>query len=182
METAQLALTGALAEDLDAAFPDLVRSRQDRLYSGVLRIVRHHADAADITQETLIRAYRALRGYETNRIQTLRLDGWLWTIALNLCRNRARNAHPLPSNVPDTQDPGRGPEAEAIDRTGTAAWDERLAKLTGPQRNAVVLRHVVGLSYREISEASGRPTGTVKADVHRGLDRLKKLFEAEAMR
>ncbi|HWL48936.1 MAG TPA: sigma factor-like helix-turn-helix DNA-binding protein [Acidimicrobiia bacterium] len=47
------------------------------------------------------------------------------------------------------------------------------------QRRAVVLRHVVGLGILEISEATGRPEGTVKADIHRGLDRLKRVMEQE---
>jgi DNA-directed RNA polymerase specialized sigma24 family protein len=42
-----------------------------------------------------------------------------------------------------------------------------------------VLRHVVGLGIGEISEATGRPEGTVKADIHRGLDRLRKVMEQE---
>jgi RNA polymerase sigma-70 factor (ECF subfamily) len=59
------------------------------------------------------------------------------------------------------------------------AWETRLQKLSLPIRKAVVLRHVVGLDYPEISSVTGRPVGTVKADVHRGLQRLKTIMEDE---
>jgi RNA polymerase sigma-70 factor (ECF subfamily) len=49
-------------------------------------------------------------------------------------------------------------------------------------RAAVVLRHVAGLSYREIAAALDRPVGTVKADVSRGLDRLRRQLEEEGTR
>ena len=83
-------VNGRLANNLDGAFPDLVRNLQHGVYSGVLRMVPSAADAEDITQETFIRAYRALSKYEPARIQELNLRGWIWTIALNLCRNAAR--------------------------------------------------------------------------------------------
>ena len=61
----------------------------------------------------------------------------------------------------------------------TAAWDARFAELPTNQRRAVVLRHVVGMGIAEIAEATGRPEGTVKADIHRGLGRLRKVMEQE---
>ncbi len=60
-----------------------------------------------------------------------------------------------------------------------ADWAARLAALNADARTAVVLRHVVGLSYAEIAEATGRPVGTCKADVHRGIARLRELMTEE---
>lgn len=172
-------LTSSLADDLDAAFPDLVLARQDAIYSGVLRFVRDHGDAADLTQETFVRAYRALGGYDRDRILALRLDGWLWTIALNLCRNRHRKRVPQPAPVRDEAGSSPGPEEEAIRSDEADRWNRRLDGLASAQRTAVVLRHVVGLGYGEIAEATGRPIGTVKADVHRGLAKLRTIVERE---
>lgn len=162
-----------LAEDLDGAFPDLVRAIIPDLHAGLRRL---HPDAAeDLTQETLIRAHRALAGYDADRIRALALGGWIWTIALNLGRNHARDRarRPTPARVDDHHgwvDP------EPID---SAAWDRRLGVLPLAQRRAVVLRHVVGLDYEELAAATGRPVGTVKADVHRGLRRLRTIIEEE---
>ena len=175
-------LRSGLAAHLDETFPDLVRLYQDDVYSGALRLSRNQEDAADITQETFVRAYRALTTYPAERIVELQVAGWIWTIALNLCRNRARQRARRGTEAPlvsDHQDPAPGPEAEAMAGAEDAIWERRLSKLSGPQRTAVVLRHVVGLSYREISAASGRPIGTVKADVHRGLARLGNEISTE---
>ncbi len=175
-------LTSHLAADLDGAFPALVRAHQDGIYSGILRLTGDRSDAEDLTQETFVRAYRALQGYGPARIADLQLRGWLWTIALNLSRNRARRRSrrpptaPLDPAVPDA-DPD--PETVAVVRHQQDAWARRLAALPAPARTAVVLRHVVGLSYDEIAAATGRPAGTAKSDAHRGLQRLRSMLEQE---
>lgn len=164
-----------LATNLDVAFPDLVTAMQHQLYSGLVRL--YGSEAEDLTQETFIRVYRALAGYDSDRISVLNLRGWVWTIALNLGRNhvRDRSRRPIPvdfSDEPIALDP------EPVD---PATWNHRLAQLPLAQRRAVVLRHVVGMSYDELAEATGRPTGTVKADVHRGLERLKSIINKEGL-
>lgn len=166
-----------LAANLDRAFPDLVREMQDGVYSGVRRLVPSGADAEEITQETFVRAYRALSDYPADRIGRLNLRGWVWTIALNLCRNAARSRSRRPRTVEldrDAFSPVPGPEAEAITADENREWSARLAGLPAAQRKAVVLRHVVGLPYADIAIATGRAEGTVKADVHRGLAKLRE--------
>lgn len=163
-----------LATDLDESFPELVDSMRHDLYSGLRRL--HPGDAEDLTQETLIRAYRALRQYEPERIRQLNLRGWVWTIALNLGRNHARDRARRPRPV-ELEDRHTSFDPESPDE---AAWRRRLAALNLHQRRAVVLRHVVGMSYAEIAQALGRPQGTIKADVHRGLERLRTELEGES--
>ncbi|MFH1330442.1 MAG: RNA polymerase sigma factor [Actinomycetota bacterium] len=177
------ALPAALAADRDAAFPHLVRALVDGVYSGALRLTGSPADAEDITQEAFVRAYGALRSYPPERIAALRLREWVWTIAANLCRNRARSRRRRPEEPGDgavtVPDPAPGPEARAV----AGAERERLAtlltRLPWAQRAAVVLRHVTGLGYTETAAALGRPVGTVKADVHRGLQQLRRYLEEE---
>lgn len=163
-----------LADDLDAAFDELVDELQSDIYSGLRRL--HPRDAEDLTQETFIRAYRALRDYDDRRIRDLELRGWIWTIALNLGRNHARDRsrRPQPVELHDIH-PAHDP-----DPPDQAAWDRRFAALSPRQRTAVVLRHVVGLPYQDIATALDRPVGTVKADVHRGLERLRTILSEEA--
>jgi RNA polymerase sigma factor (sigma-70 family) len=168
-------LTEALARDLDDAFPILVESAGPRLYWGLRRICGDHQEAEDLTQETFVRAYRSLGGFDRARFEELRLSPWLWTIALNLGRNHLRSRSRRPTFV-EMHEHAASEDPEPPD---TAAWDVRLSALPVNQRRAVVLRHVVGLGIGEISEATGRPEGTVKADIHRGLDRLRKVMEQE---
>ncbi|HEY7704914.1 MAG TPA: RNA polymerase sigma factor [Acidimicrobiia bacterium] len=167
-------LTRALAKDLDGSFPDLVKAMEDQLYSGLRRMTGDSADAEDLTQETLIRAYRALSSYGPGRIEELKLRGWMWTIALNLGRNHLRDRARRPVPVAEVD----GTVVEDPPTSG-GDWDRRLQKLSRDQRRAVVLRHVVDLDYEEISAATGRPLGTVKNDVHRGLERLRRIMEDE---
>jgi DNA-directed RNA polymerase specialized sigma24 family protein len=166
--------TMGLADDLDAAFEELVRVTQDDVFSGVLRLAQSRAEAEELTQETFVAAYRALRGYDRERIRQLQLRPWLWTIALNLCRNDARRRSRRPVTVA-LQDEGSnlgvGP-----DRVALAA---ALAELPEPMRVAVVLQHVVDLPVAEVAEVLGKPVGTVKSDVHRGLQRLRVLLDEE---
>lgn len=167
-------LAARLARDLDAAFEDFVSAYRTPVYSGLRRL--HPTEAEDLTQEAFIRAYRALSSYPPDRVRAIDLRPWLWTIALNLGRNHARDRarRPQPAELHDRHP---APHEEPTD---SRAWDQRLAGLPPRQRKAVVLRHVVGLSYEELSVALERPVGTVKNDVHRGLSRLRTIIEEEA--
>ena len=181
MTTALDQLPIRLAADRDGAFPDLVRHLQDGVYSGVLQLTRNRHDAEDVTQDTFVRVYRALRGYDENRIKNLQLRPWIWTIALNLCRNRARSVarHPETPLVGDRVDVFEDAASEALESAVLDEWHQRLAALPGPQRTAVVLHHVVGLPHAEIAESTGRSESTTRSDVRRGLARLRTLIEEE---
>jgi RNA polymerase sigma-70 factor (ECF subfamily) len=166
------ALAARLASDLDGSFEALVLAHQDRLFTIALRTGGDRHDAEELVQDTFVRAYRALGGWTESRIRELRLRGWLTTILLNAGRNRARVRR-----VPTTElvfDPGAEPAADPLDRRDEReTWARLLAGLSPAQRTAVVLRHVDGMSYAEIAVAVGRPEGTVKAHVHRGLAALR---------
>ena len=174
-----------LASDVDRYFPDLVRIHQNAVFSAARRLVPTREDAQDVTQETFVRAHRALHGYEAARIRELRTRPWLARIAVNLCRNRARDAARRPHLVvlPEGLDPAdasaAGP-ADAAERVAEAEqWRERLAALPPGQAAAVVLRHVWGMPYADMAEALDVPVGTAKANVHRGLAALRALLDAE---
>ena len=168
-------LQQVLATDLDKAFPRLVDEFQDGLFSGVRRLVPQAADAEDICAEAFLRAYRSLRDMEPERVRSLELAPWLWTIALNLSRNAARRRARKPWVRLDPAFGGPtapSPETEVVGADNLAGLVD---ELPAAQRTAVVLRTVAGLSYREIATATGRPEGSVKSDVSRGLDRLRQL-------
>lgn len=164
-----------LSRNVDTAFPRLVEHMSRRLFWGLRRITGDAQHAEDLSQETMIRAYRALNGYPPSRIRELNLEPWLWTIALNLGRNHLRDRSRRPTLVEQKSEAA----TDDPDLPDGAAWEQRLSRLPGPQRHAVVLRHVVGMSVAEIAEATGRPEGTCKADIHRGLKKLKEILEAE---
>lgn len=144
------------------------------------------ADAEDVAQETFVRAYRALQGYEPERIRALRPRGWLAAIATNVGRNRARRQTVATADLGAVAEPladeRRQPERIAERRDEARTWRARLQQLPPRQRRAVELRHVDGLSYPELAEALDRPLGTVKSDVHRGVAALRVMLDSEVER
>lgn len=181
-------LTAALSDDLDRAFPRLVDGHADRLYTIALRVIGNPHDAEEVTQDALVRAYRALAGYDPQRIAAIDLRPWLTTVALNAARNRVRRRRPevsldrepaigrsaVPRATGGEAQAGDGrPDHVALEREGAARLAGALAQLPPRYRIPVVLRHVDGLSYAEMAAALGRPEGTLKAQVHRGLAMLR---------
>ena len=185
------ALAQRLADDLDGSFEALVLAHQDRLFTIAHRFLGNGHDAEEVTQDSLVRAYRALAGYDRQRIRDLRLRPWLATIVLNLCRNRVSRSRaggtPLSldfesavgASLPEPVAASESSPAVIVDRReARRRWAGLLAELPAAYRAPVVLRHVDGLSYPEVATALDRPEGTVKAQVHRGLALLRTAFEA----
>jgi len=184
-----VALATRLAKDVEAAFPSLVEAHQDRLYTIALRLLGDRRDAEEVAQDALVRAFRAMQGYPRDRIAGLRLRPWLASIAVNLARNRRRrqDERQPPNQLEPMLDAGFDLSADRRSSPATTA-DRRetqrelaaaLLTLSPSVRAAVVLRHVDGLSVAETAEALGRPEGTVKAQVHRGIALLRTMLEAE---
>jgi RNA polymerase sigma-70 factor (ECF subfamily) len=180
------ALAARLAHDVDAAFPALVAGHQDRLFTIALRLLGDPRDAEEVAQDALVRAYRAMGDYPAERVASLRLRPWLASITVNLARNRRRRADDrrpplalepmLDSGFEVADAAAPNPAALAAMRESVDELAATLLQLPSAVRVAVVLRHVDGLSVAETAEALGRPEGTVKAQVSRGLERLRALL------
>lgn len=175
------ALAARLAANLDGSFEALVSAHAGRLFSIALRFGGDRSDAEEAAQDALVRAYQALAGYDEGRIREIRLRPWLATIVLNVCRNRARVKRVR--TVELAFEPSAEPAVDSLARSDEkATWALLLATLPPAQRAAVVLRHVDGLSYTQMAEALGRPEGTLKAQVHRGLAALRDALVAAERR
>lgn len=171
----------ALLADLDDGFAELVKAYGSVVYSVALRTTGRRADAEDLASESFLRAYRALRGYDTERIEALQPRSWLLTILLNTRRNDVRDANRRPPPAlgePEPLDePAPGASVEDLVESGELQRQlgARLAQLPRIQRAAVVLRHVVDLPMSEVAEVLGCREGTAKSHVFRGLHRLREL-------
>lgn len=185
-------LAARLAADLDDAFEALVRGHADRCHAVALRLLGQPADAEEVAQDVFVRAYRALSGYPPERIRELRLRPWLAAITVNLARNRRRRLVdrtpplPLAAVTPDgtetvidlPADPASSPDMVSAHRAERERWAGLLAGLPERYRVPIVLRHVDDLSYAEMAEALGRSEGTLKSQVHRGLELLRAAWAA----
>ncbi|HLZ62251.1 MAG TPA: RNA polymerase sigma factor [Ktedonosporobacter sp.] len=181
-------LAELLATDLDHAFQYLVLSFQQRLYTFALRQTGSPQDAEDITQEAFIRAYHALADYPPERIRAMKLQPWLYKIALNVFF-RQREGVRLQCTPLDQSDESIFLEIEDDEREQPEyiiEWKEDLreletliARLPEQQRIAVSCYYFDELSYREIAELLNQPVGTVKSHVHRGTLLLRKQMQLQ---
>lgn len=170
----------ALLDDLDEGFAELFAAHRGLVFTTALRLSGRWADAEDLTAEAFLRAYRALAGYDRDRIAELQPRAWLMTILMNLWRNcaRTRSRKPPPDlhEVPvETADPRESVEDAAVRRETGDELQALLGLLPAEQRAAVILRHVVDLPVSEIATVLKIPQGTVKSHVSRGLKRLRAL-------
>jgi RNA polymerase sigma factor (sigma-70 family) len=179
-------LPARLARDLDGSFEALVVTHQRLVFGLALRVVGDRGDAEEVAQDTFARAYHALAGYDAERVAAMRLRPWLARIALNLARNRVRRRPPPARPLDDGDGQPLAVAAPAAAEPAAVAerhreldfWAGLLDRLPRGQREAVVLRHVEGLPYEEVAEVLGRPVGTVKTHVHRGVRQLRIELEA----
>ena len=176
-------LAAGLARNLDGSFERLVRSYQNRIYSFALRLSRNRQDAEDIAQEAFVRAYQALKGYSQDRIEVMVLKPWLYKITLNVFRNRARGQHLQlvslnktddDSSAEPQDDKSRSPESIFETTQIRKQLDALVARLPEKYRVAVILRYIEGLDYAKLAVVLGQPIGTVKSNVHRGIQLLRK--------
>lgn len=170
-------LADDLADEPAAGFERLVREHQHRIFAFALNLCGNPADAEEIAQDAFIRAHRALAGYDDQRVRDLRVSSWLHQIALNVFRNRVRGKRPQVVGLDDVAEPAStlpGPEPAFESGEERERLRGLLAALPLRYREAIVLRHVQGLSYAEMAEVLDLPQGTLKSDVHRGLALLRK--------
>jgi RNA polymerase sigma-70 factor (ECF subfamily) len=162
----------------EGAFDAIVERYTDHVYGVCLRYFRDPHDADDAFQLAFLACYRGLRGFR-GRAQ---LSTWLYRVATNACHDLARRRARRPRTVPldDRRDAG-AVDHSTIDRLAAAelqpALTDALRHLDADQRQAVVMRDVIGASYAEIAAAQGVAVGTAKSRVHRGHARLAELLQ-----
>jgi RNA polymerase sigma-70 factor (ECF subfamily) len=148
------------------------------VYTLCRHLLRDPVEAEDAAQQTFLSAHRSILGGTAPRDPA----GWLAAIARNECRGRihARMAEPLPLGV--TEGVGDAVEDVARSRADVRELYEAITELPDPQREAVVMREICGLSYDEMSERSGLPVSAVKSVLFRARQSLRsRLSSARAL-
>ena len=164
-------------------FEKLVTAYEKNVYSLALRMVGDPEDAADMTQETFIKAYRSLSSFRGDS----KFSSWLYRIASNVCLDflRSRSRHPqvsLSSSDEDGRtafelpDMSRNPEEQLMKKLSMEAVRRGLEQLPEQQRQILVLRELGGLSYAELAQTLGLEEGTVKSRIFRARKRLCALL------
>jgi RNA polymerase sigma-70 factor (ECF subfamily) len=159
------------------AFGELVWRYQDTVYTLAMRLVGPNL-AADVAQEALIRAWRAMPKFRGDASFTT----WLHRITVNTAwTHRKRAARHIAAELEDTLvDTGQTPEhaGEIADLQGRLV--AAISKLSPGQRAVVVLRDVSGWSHAEIARELGITQTTAKVRLHRARTRLRDLLEEDA--
>ena len=167
-----------LAGDRDA-YRLLVERATDSVFGACRRIMNDPDEAADVTQDAFVQAYRML--------PTWRGDGpfaaWVRRIAMRMAfaRLRARRTLPFPDLERDDAGPvaesAQEPEHLALSREYRSELVALIACLPESYRRVVALRFSDELSIEEIARATGVPTGTVKSRLHRAIAQLRRQLD-----
>lgn len=177
-------------DELRALFEDQAIPFMDQLYGAAMRMARNPADAADLVQETFVKAFASFRSFK----QGTNLKAWLYRILtntyINLYRKNQRNPYrgstddleewQLSSAESATSSSSRSAEAEAIDRMPAGAVKDALQSIPEDFRLAVYLADVEGFTYQEIADIMKTPVGTVMSRLHRGRRQLRDLLRGYA--
>ncbi|MDQ2730585.1 MAG: sigma-70 family RNA polymerase sigma factor [Armatimonadota bacterium] len=160
-------------------FDHIVADYEKRVFNIAFRMLGNHDDAADVTQETFIKAYRAWGNFRgESSVYT-----WLYRIATNCCKNKIKDRErpgrygidsletlrdedsTEETQIPDWRySPGPLLERRELQEVVQAA----IGSLAPDYRVVIVLRDLQGLSYKEISAIVGVPLETVKTRIFRG--------------
>lgn len=164
------------------AFDLVVPAYRDRVFRLACSILKDRAAAEDASQETLVRVWKALPGFD-GRAQ---LGTWIYAITRNTCLMELRRRRPMVSF--DDPDSAEAQHAAASVASGPAADPERdnllrlVDALPRNQQEAVRLFYLEDRSYEAVAEQLGMPLGTVKNLLHRARKRLMELARPDEVK
>ena len=166
-------LVRACVEGHREAFDVIVLRYRRQVYLLCYRYVSNHEDAADLAQDTFVRAFRGLEGFKGQSS----LATWLYRIAVNVCLNRLALKTPRPESLQsDEHVDERGEPADAWLLRQEKAEEVRAAirRLPRKQRATLILRVYHELPHEEIAAVMGSSVGAAKANLFHALANLKK--------
>ncbi|AKF11339.1 sigma-70 family RNA polymerase sigma factor [Sandaracinus amylolyticus] len=174
----------------EAAFNELVRLYQERVFRLVLRMLGDRSEAEDVAQEVFITVFKSIEGFRGDS----KLSTWLYRVATNHCKNRIkyldRRARGKKKELDEIAEHGAVESASMSSSAQVARPDqqaeanqietivrEAIMELDEDQRVLVIMRDVENMSYEEIQQETGLPEGTVKSRLHRARLALAKAVQ-----
>jgi RNA polymerase sigma factor (sigma-70 family) len=159
------------------AFEQLVLPHLDAAYNLARWLTRNQQDAEDVVQEAYLRAFRFFSGFRGGDARA-----WFMRIVRNTCFTWLHTNRPLRDTTefdenllqPDSSVPN--PEEVVLQNESGTLMRKALEKLPPNFREVLVLRELQGMSYREIADITGLPTGTVMSSLSRARGRLRQVL------
>jgi RNA polymerase sigma-70 factor (ECF subfamily) len=165
-----------------AAFGELVRRYQDRLYSTVYRLVDNPDDAQDVVQDAFLNAYQSLDGFKGDSL----FFTWLYRIAVNTAISHKRKQRVLLSidagrnSAQPLDDSEYSRPGETLERAEQGQRVQHaLARLSPEHRTVLILKDMEGQKYEAMAEILRVPIGTIRSRLHRARAELRELLERE---
>ncbi len=180
-ETDEQLIRDALAGD-QGAYRELLGRHRQSIYHVIFKIVRSNEEAADLVQETFMKAFGSLASYRFE----YRFSTWLYKIAANnaIDHLRKKRIEALSLDRPiqtkdgevalEIPDWTQNPEEDLYRKRRAVTIGDAIESLPAKYREVIVLRHQQDRSYEEIAEQLRIPVGTVKARIFRARELLKK--------
>jgi len=157
-------------------FDEFVNEHRSRVYGVAMRLVSDPELAADVVQETFLRAWRGLARFRGES----QVSTWLHRIAVNEvlthARNRGTRSEGVSQTTHDEDDDSLGTFGDAsvaMDGADVMDVEKALASLPEGSRHVVVLQAIYGYSHEEVADMLGVAVGTCKAQLHRGRKLLR---------
>lgn len=171
-------LLDRIAQGERDAFGDLYDATQAKLFSVCLLILRDRARSEEALQDCYLKVWRRAGSFDRNRASAM---SWLIAIARNAAIDLARKSRGVHvgedalAAVPD--DGAASPEREAVAADEAGRLHKCLDELETEQSGIIKRAYMGGLSYSQVAEAAGKPLGTVKSMIRRGLAKLKECLQ-----
>jgi len=162
------------------SFEDAVMPHLDAAFNYARWLTRSDVDAEDLVQEACLRAMRFLSSLRDGNARP-----WLFAIVRNTWygrsarRDTGARLHAAPPSGDERPDDALDPEQQLVQQDTVARVRRALETLPAEFREAIVLRDIEGLSYKEIAEALSVPIGTVMSRLSRGRERLLESLRVE---
>ncbi len=162
------------------AFGQLVCKYQDRLYNGLVQILRSESDAEDAVQDAFVLAFTKLESFKGNS----QFFTWLYRIGYNVAISRIRRRKQTLSLSDsgerkfDFPDDGPAPSDRMEQGEDTRQLSAALDRLSEDHRSILVLREMEEMDYDAISEVLDLPVGTVRSRLHRARSALREELES----
>jgi len=153
------------------AFDALVHLYQKPVFNAVYRMLNNVEEARVVTQTVFLKVYENLHGYD----ESYKFFSWIYRIAINEAINQQagqKDHEPLDESMESRDDPQGDVNRQEMQQE----VQDTLMKISADHRSVIVLKHLLGFSYQEISEILKLPEKTVKSRLYEARDRMRELL------
>jgi RNA polymerase sigma-70 factor (ECF subfamily) len=159
------------------AFETLLVRYEKPVYNAAYRMLHNRDDARDVTQTVFLKVYENLDQYNPAH----RFFSWVYRIALNESINWLKKSNRQEALDYEAEDQGDGPEAMANDQQLGEGMEAALMRISSDYRAVIILKHILGCSYIEISEVLDIPEKKVKSRLYTARQLLQESLTQQGL-